>query len=229
MAEVIINGPEGRLEGRYHHTKDSSAPIALVLHPHPEHGGNMNNKVTYALYKTFVAQGFKTLRFNFRGVGKSEGKFSHGEGELSDAASVLDWIQALNPNASSYWVGGFSFGAWIGMQLLMRRPELEGFVAVSPPANLYDFTFLAPCPVSGLMIQGDEDKIVTIESVVELAEKLSMQRNIYVSKAIIEGADHFFTDKLDRVVVATEQYLGYAIDNGRLKGLAQRRIRAAAG
>lgn len=219
MAEVIINGPEGRLEGRYHHVKEASAPIALILHPHPEHGGNMNNKVTYALYKTFINRGFKTLRFNFRGVGKSEGKFSQGEGELSDAASVLDWIQALNPNASSYWVAGFSFGAWIAMQLLMRRPELEGFITVSPPANMYDFTFLAPCPVSGLMIQGDEDKIVTKDSVIDLANRLTLQRNITISKAIVEGADHFFTDKLDRVLAATDQYLTYAMANGRLQGL----------
>lgn len=219
MAEVIINGPEGRLEARYHSTKEAAAPIALILHPHPEHGGNMNNKVTYALYKSFVNRGFKTLRFNFRGVGKSEGKFSHGEGELSDAACILDWIQALNPNASSFWVAGFSFGAWIAMQLLMRRPELEGFIAVSPPANMYDFTFLAPCPVSGLMIQGTEDKIVTKDSVVDLADRLSLQRNISISKAIVEGADHFFADKLDRVLAATDQYLTYAMESGRLKGL----------
>jgi len=207
MPEVIINGAEGRIEARYHHGSSPYAPTALILHPHPEQGGTMNNKVTYALFRTFVNRGFNTLRFNFRGVEKSEGRFSHGEGELSDAASVLDWMQVYNPNASQCWVAGFSFGAWIGMQLLMRRPELDGFISISPPANMYDFSFLAPCPVSGLIVQGDADQIVTKLSVDELVQKLSLQKNIIVDKKIIEGADHFFTNKLDILVRHVDNYL----------------------
>jgi len=207
MPEVIINGAEGRIEARYHHGSSPYAPTALILHPHPEQGGTMNNKVTYALFRTFVNRGFNTLRFNFRGVEKSEGRFSHGEGELSDAASVLDWMQVYNPNASQCWVAGFSFGAWIGMQLLMRRPELDGFISISPPANMYDFSFLAPCPVSGLIVQGDADQIVTKLSVDELVQKLSLQKNIVVEKKIIEGADHFFTNKLDILVRHVDNYL----------------------
>src|SRR6266446_3729921 len=153
MPDVIINGPEGRIEGRYHHARVPAAPMALVLHPHPQHGGTMNNKVVYTLYQCFVRRGFSTLRFNFRGVGRSQGSFDRGEGELSDAASALDWLQTYNPNAQFCWIAGFSFGAWIGMQLLMRRPEIESFIAVAPPANIYDFTFLAPCPSSGLVLQ----------------------------------------------------------------------------
>ncbi|MCE2951765.1 MAG: alpha/beta hydrolase [Alphaproteobacteria bacterium] len=207
MAEVIINGPEGRLEGRYHHHKTSGAPIALVLHPHPEHGGTMNNKVTYALYRTFVEMGFNTMRFNFRGVGKSEGRFGQGEGELSDAACVLDWMQTYNPAAESCWVAGFSFGAWISMQLLMRRPEIEGFISVSPPANMFDFSFLAPCPVSGLMLHGDQDQIVPVGSVKTLADKLSMQRNIQVTHTVIEGADHFYGEQLDQLMLEVKTYV----------------------
>jgi len=207
MPEVIINGAEGRIEARYHHGSNPYAPTALILHPHPEQGGTMNNKITYALFRTFVNRGFNTLRFNFRGVEKSEGRFSHGEGELSDAASVLDWMQVYNPNASQCWVAGFSFGAWIGMQLLMRRPELDGFISISPPANMYDFSFLAPCPVSGLIVQGDADQIVTKLSVDELVQKLSLQKNIVVEKKIIEGADHFFTNKLDILVRHVDNYL----------------------
>lgn len=207
MPEVIINGTEGRIEARYHHGSDPYAPMALILHPHPEQGGTMNNKVTYALFRTFVNRGFNTLRFNFRGVGKSEGRFSQGEGELSDAASVLDWMQVYNPNASECWVAGFSFGAWIGMQLLMRRPELDGFISISPPANMYDFTFLAPCPVSGLIVQGDADTIVTKSSVDDLVYKLSLQRNIVVEKKIVEGADHFFSDHLNVMAQHVDEYL----------------------
>ena len=206
MPEVMINGPEGRLEAKYHHQRNG-APIAIILHPHPEHGGSMNNKVTYALYRTYVNNGFNTIRFNFRGVGKSEGEFSNGEGELSDAATVMDWLQTYNPSAPACWVAGFSFGAWISMQLLMRRPEVDGFISVSPPANLFDFTFLAPCPVSGLFIQGDQDTIVTPESVQTLAAHLSTQRNIFITEANVEGGDHFFTNKLDSVMQYTQKYV----------------------
>ena len=207
MPEVIFNGPEGRLEGRYRHGPRSDSPIALVLHPHPLHGGTMNNRVVYTVYQTFVRRGFSTLRFNFRGVGRSQGSFDRGEGELADAASALDWLQSTNPNASGCWVAGYSFGAWIGMQLLMRRPEIDSFIAVTPPANQYDFTFLAPCPSSGLIIQGDRDDTVPPDSTAKLAHKLAHQRDIKVDYRLIEGANHFFHNRLDELMVEVERYL----------------------
>lgn len=207
MPEVIINGPEGRLEGRYHHSKQPNAPVALLLHPHPQHGGTMNNKVVYTLYHAFVRQGFSALRFNFRGVGRSQGSFARGEGELSDAASALDWLQSYNPNAAACWIGGFSFGAWIGMQLLMRRPEIDGFISVAPPANLYDFGFLAPCPSSGLIIHGDKDHLVPLESVQKLINKLMHQRDITIDFRLVKGADHFFQNRLEELDEEVEDYL----------------------
>ena len=95
MPEVIFNGPDGRLEGRYHHRKGATAPIALLLHPHPRHGGTMNNKIVYTLYQVFVRRGFSVLRFNFRGVGRSQGDFDNGPGELGDAASASGSTQRL--------------------------------------------------------------------------------------------------------------------------------------
>jgi alpha/beta superfamily hydrolase len=207
MAEVIIHGPDGRLEGRYQKSKIEDAPVALILHPHPLHGGTMNNKVTYVAYQTFRNLGFSVMRFNFRGVGKSEGSFDNGEGELSDAAAILDWLQTQNPNSNDFWIAGFSFGAWIGMQLLMRRPELQGFISVSPPANMYDFNFLAPCPVSGLMIQGDSDDVVDYKSVQDLSKRLSDQRGIEIDFNLVPGADHFYTNKLRNVSENIENYL----------------------
>ncbi len=202
MPEVIINGPEGRIEGRYTPGKTEDAPIALFLHPHPVHGGTMNNKVVYAMFHHFAQRGFATLRFNFRGVGRSQGIYDKGEGELSDAASVLDWLQTQNPNAKQCWVAGFSFGAWIGMQLLMRRPEITGFISVAPPANLYDFSFL-----SGLMLQGDVDEIVPADSVEKLAEKLNMQQGIHVEYHLENGADHFFSNMLEPMTDRISAYL----------------------
>src|SRR4051812_17969036 len=210
MPEVIISGPEGRLEGRYHHSKVPNAPIALLLHPHPQHGGTMNNKVIYSLYQTFMQHGFSTLRFNFRGVGRSQGSFDRGEGELSDAASALDWLQMYNPNASACWIAGYSFGAWIGMQLLMRRPEIASFISISPPANMHDFSFLAPCPVSGQVIHGDADETVPEAAVTKLVQKLSNQREITIDYRRIAGANHSYADKTGELITAIESYLSAA-------------------
>ena len=207
MPEVIFNGPEGRLEGRYHHSKLPKAPVAIILHPHPQHGGTMNNKIVYNLYYVFVKRGFSVLRFNFRGVGRSQGEFDSGVGELSDAASALDWMQSINPNAMGCWVAGFSFGAWIGMQLLMRRPEIQGFLSISPPANMYDFSFLAPCPSSGLILQGTNDDVVPKPSVDKLVQKLQMQKNIVIDYANIEGANHFFREHMDQLLGSVNDYL----------------------
>ena len=207
MPEVIINGPEGRIEGRYQHSREPNAPIALLLHPHPQHGGTMNNKIVYALFRAFTKRGFSTLRFNFRGVGRSQGTFSRGEGELSDAASALDWLQTYNQNAAGCWIGGFSFGAWIGMQLLMRRPEIDSFISVAPPASMYDFSFLAPCPSSGLIVHGDQDEIVSVESVQKLVNKLSHQRDIKITYQILNGANHFVTDQMPQLEETISDYL----------------------
>ncbi|MDJ0948474.1 MAG: alpha/beta hydrolase [Alphaproteobacteria bacterium] len=207
MPEVIINGPEGRLEGRYQHSKVPNAPVALLLHPHPEHGGTMNNRVVYQLFHAFARRGFSALRFNFRGVGRSQGQFDRGEGELSDAAAALDWMQTHNPNATGCWIGGFSFGAWVAMQVLMRRPEIDGFVAVAPPANMFDFSFLAPCPASGLIVQGVLDEVVPKEAVDKLVNKLSSQKDISIDYRPIEGANHFFADHTDELIQHVEDYL----------------------
>ena len=123
MPELIINGPAGRLEARYHHETGSNSPIALILHPHPQFGGTMNNQVVYALYYLFVERGFSVLRFNFRGVGRSQGYFDNGPGELSDAASALDWLQLQNPDVSrgSALAGTLFFASGVAATVVARR------------------------------------------------------------------------------------------------------------
>lgn len=214
MPDVIINGPEGRLEGRYSHANEPGAPIALFLHPHPQHGGTMNNKVIYQLYHSFANRGFSCLRFNFRGVGRSQGTYNRGEGELSDAASALDWLQSYNDSARECWIAGFSFGAWIGMQLLMRRPEINGFISVAPPANMYDFSFLAPCPSSGLVINGANDEVVPPESVTKLVDKLRQQKGITIDHTTMDGANHFFTGLIDELVGECTGYVDGRMGRG---------------
>ena len=192
MVELLIPGPEGKIEAKYSHNNKDDSPIVIILHPDPSKGGTMNTKIIFKLYKIFIESGFSTIRFNFRGVGKSEGEFDNGEGELSDAACILDWLQQYNTNSKICWVAGFSFGAWIAMQLLMRRPEINGFVSISPPANLRDFSFLAPCPSSGLIIHGDKDNIASFDSTKILVEKLQKQKKVDINFKPIRGADHFY-------------------------------------
>jgi alpha/beta superfamily hydrolase len=196
MPEVIINGPAGRIEGRYHQSNDPAAPVALVLHPHPLYGGTMNNKVTYALYRSFVNNGFSVLRVNFRGVGKSEGKFDNGVGEMLDVTAVINWLHDQNMQASEFWIAGFSFGAWIALQTVMRRPELENYVLIAPPASKYDFNFIVPCTSAGLIVQGSKDEITKEIDSAKLAEKLSAREGADITYQPISGADHFFKDYL---------------------------------
>lgn len=221
MPEVIIPGPDGRLEGRYQHNPSKNAPTALILHPHPLYGGTMNNKVVYKMFQTFVDNGFSTLRFNFRGVGRSQGQYGDGLGELCDAANALDWLQQQSPDSAGCWIVGFSFGAWIATQLLMRRPELEGFVAISPPANLYDFSFLSPCPSCGLVTMGDRDDVVVEAEVAEMINKLSMQPGASVKYEVISGADHYYRNQLDELGELVAEYVSYTAEEVRKRRRAK--------
>ena len=162
---------------------------------------------TYNLHYAFLKMGFTCLRFNFRGVGRSQGEFDHGVGELSDAAAALDYLQSQIPNAKSCWVAGFSFGAWIAMQLLMRRPEVTGFIAAAPPANNHDFGFLAPCPSSGMLINGTADRIVPPNDVESLAEKLKLQKGITITHKTIDGANHFFEPGMNLMIDIVDTYV----------------------
>jgi len=182
MPEVIFPGPDGRIEGRYHPAKEKGSPVALLLHPHPQLGGTMNNQIVYRLYYTFANRGFAVLRFNFRGVGRSQGSFDYGQGELSDAAAALDW-------------------------LLMRRPEIDGFISIAPMANRFDFSFLAPCPSSGLFVHGDRDGVAPVAEVMPIIEKVKTQKGIKIEHAIVEGANHFFENRVDELIETVSEYL----------------------
>lgn len=167
----------------------------------------MNHRIVYETFYTFQRRGFSVLRFNFRGVGRSQGVFDNGVGELSDAAAALDWLQQIKPNSPFCWIAGFSFGAWISMQLLMRRPEIAGFISIAPPANMYDFSFLAPCPSSGLLVHGTADRVVPEADVDKLNERLSAQKGIVIDHVKIPGANHFFEGKVDELIGEVDGYL----------------------
>jgi len=205
--EIFIPGPCGRIQAKYFKSEQPSSPVAIVLQPHPQYGGTMNNRIIYETFNSFYKKGFSVIRINFRGVDKSDGVFDNGQGELSDAAAALDWIERENPGYSQCWVSGFSFGALICMQLIMRRPEVNKFIAISPQPNVYDFTFLAPCPISGMVLYGKKDELVPEESILNLKKRLSMQKNIEVKFNSILNANHFYKGKEKELSTLIENYL----------------------
>ena len=205
--EIFIPGPAGRLEAKYYKNPKFGSPVAIVLHPHPQYGGTMNNKIVQLMYNVFLENNFSVIKINFRGVGKSEGVFDNGQGELSDAAAALDWIERENLDYSQCWVSGFSFGALICMQLIMRRPEVNKFIAIAPQPNVYDFTFLAPCPASGQIIYGEKDELVSKESIIDLNNRLKSQKGIEVLFSEIKGANHFFKDREEDLKKTIDKYI----------------------
>tara|TARA_B100001123_G_scaffold402206_1_gene489622 strand:+ start:1440 stop:2096 length:657 start_codon:yes stop_codon:yes gene_type:complete len=205
--EIFIPGPSGRIQAKYIKNKKQGSPIALVLQPHPQYGGTMNNRIVFETYNCFYKNGFSVIRINFRGVEKSDGIFDNGQGELSDAAAALDWIEKENPDFSQCWVSGFSFGSLICMQLIMRRPEVNRFISISPQPNVYDFTFLAPCPAPGLVLYGKNDELVPEESILNLKKRLDMQKNIDVTFESINQANHFYKAKEKDLVLSLDQYI----------------------
>ncbi|MGR4001424.1 MAG: alpha/beta hydrolase [Alphaproteobacteria bacterium] len=207
MPETIIPGPAGRLEARYRAAEKRTAPVALILHPSPILGGTMKTKIVHHLYENFSNNGFGVLRFNFRGVERSSGDKGAGDNEVADAAAVLDWLQIQVPEASEIWVAGFSFGSWVAMQLLMRRPEVTRFVVLAPLADKTDFSFLQPCPSSGLIIQGEKDRFSSPTSVENWVRELSQQPDIEIEYRSISGADHFFSNHIEKMSQIVENYI----------------------
>ena len=119
----------------------------------------------------------------------------------------MDWIERQNLDYSQCWVSGFSFGSLICMQLIMRRPEVNHFISVSPQPNVYDFSFLAPCPTSGQIIHSENDELVTKESMNELDNRIKSQKGVEVKFAKIKNSNHFFKNKEKELTQEIEQYI----------------------
>ena len=190
---LAIAGPAGRLEAitSCPETEFTSRAVAVVCHPHPLYGGTMQNKVVHYLAKSFNDLGLRALRFNFRGVGASEGRYGEGVGEAADLRAVLAWLGERLPGAE-IWLAGFSFGAYVALREASHGGVAQ-LVTVAPPVNFFDF---APLPVPScpwLLIQGDQDEVVPADDVLSWAGGLSPAPEI-ISMA---GVDHFFHGRLN--------------------------------
>ena len=206
MTEILINGPQGKLQGYYKHIENSQS-IALILHPRNCIENSMDNNVVLSLFDIYSKKGFSTLRINFRGIQKSEGETEEdGLGELSDAATALDWLQEQNQDINNCWIGGIDFGAWIGSQLLMRRPEIVGFINVATPIKDFDFSFLSPCPASGLIIHPNKQVDIEQKNISSLVKKLASQKKIKISYKKI-NSDINFKNKENEIKKISDNFV----------------------
>lgn len=186
-----IPGPVGALEAIYELPADAElAGVAVVCHPHPQHGGTMHNKVAHTLARAFLRSGFAVLRFNFRGTEASEGSYDNGVGELDDALAALDWISERHPGLPA-WLAGFSFGAAIAVRAAVAMP-VAGLVSVAPAIYRFASNLEGQPDCPWLIIQGDEDELVEVDATVAWVDSLAPGPELL----IMTGAEHFFHGRL---------------------------------
>ncbi|MDQ7005058.1 MAG: alpha/beta fold hydrolase [Ghiorsea sp.] len=190
--KMMLDGPAGKLEALYHQG-EAGKPAIVVCHPHPVYGGTMRNKVVYWMTRAFEELGFSVLRFNFRGVEKSEGKWDEGVGEADDVTAMIDWLEENHPNSPLY-LAGFSFGTYAGLQAARHDSRIQKMLAVAPAVNLWSFDFILGDTRPLTIIQGTADEIVPFEQVKTFASKLP-----HVQFYEVESAGHFFPNHLEEL------------------------------
>lgn len=208
MRQVFLHGPKGRIEGIIsNEDKEDTKSVAVLFHSHPDVGGSFEEENIQNLFNTLVKKNFITLAINFRGIGRSEGVFDNGIGELEDASACLDWVCANNLPCKNIWVCGFSFGSWITMQIAMRRPEVKNFVAISPLIKKYDFSFFHPCNMRGIVLQGNLDSVSDVNDVSKFFSPIVEKKNKRIIYKIIHRGDHFMRNKEKELSEIIEDYI----------------------
>ena len=202
---VQIAWPAGAIEARVEDPHEASEPrrvVGVVCHPHPLYGGTMQNKVVHTAARAMQEAGAATVRFNFRGVGASEGQHDHGVGELADALAVIEWTRRQF-DCDVLWLGGFSFGAATALQAATRGARPAKLVTIAPPVGRI-ITEPVPRPACPwLIVQGDEDELIDIGAVRSWARAYTPEPAV----AVIAGAEHFFHGKLGELRAAILGFL----------------------
>ncbi|MFL1781301.1 Alpha/beta hydrolase family protein [Candidatus Hepatincolaceae symbiont of Richtersius coronifer] len=210
LNRISISSGSGRLEGIYKSaTTQENSPCVLLLHPHPFYGGNMHSKVLFVMEKAFLDNNFSTLKFNFSGVGGSEGEqtLTNGAVEINDASAALDWLQNKNEKPRALWVAGFSFGAYIALQTMARRREIDRFIGVGLPANMFDMSFLYPCTTNGLFVHGEKDDIAPLNLADKVIKKAMRTVGSDIKYHIINNADHYFNKHSEELYQILYEYI----------------------
>jgi len=222
VESVLFPGPEGVVEGLWSDglerpaapsgggapgSPDLALPAAVLCHPHPAHHGSMHSKVVHTVFRSLEAGGHPTLRFNFRGVGKSAGSYSGWYGEVDDLAAAVSYARKRT-GRSRLWVAGFSFGSWIALTYALRDPDVSQVIGLGLPvtANIdgrtFDFLDRLPWPL--LLVQGDHDRYGSEADITALRDRLAALGR--VTLRIVPRADHFFTGRIEG--------LRHALDDG---------------
>jgi alpha/beta superfamily hydrolase len=199
----MISAGSVELESHLREPEGEPRGAAVFCHPHPVYGGTMDNRIVFRAGKAAARAGFAALRFNFRGAGKSTGQYDNGLGEMEDVAAAIDWIENRYPG-KPLAVFGYSFGAWVGLQVGCRDPRVRAVVGIGLPLDLYDFEFLVDYPNPSLYIIGAQDEFASPVNQQELARRLPPGSRF----DRIQDADHFFADHIDDVVNLIERFFG---------------------
>jgi alpha/beta superfamily hydrolase len=190
--EFFLRGPAGCLEcvADVPSPSEERPATIVICHPHTQHGGTMHNKVVTIMERSMRELGLRTIRFNFRGAGESEGEHDDGYGETDDLFAVTEWVRRSRPN-DELWLGGFSFGTYISSRAAQNL-KLGQLISIAPPVDRYEFSKLQHPNCPWLIIQGDEDEVVSLEDVICWVEELQPPPDFLV----MEQADHFFHRRL---------------------------------
>ena len=206
LLQVRILAPHGHLEGLLRQPDEApqtnSTLAALVCHPHPEGGGTMHNKVVFRIAQALGELGMPTLRFNFRGVGRSTGQYNYGRGEADDIRTALSWLAAQYPGAP-LCLAGFSFGAWVGLPVGCADSRVARLLGVGVPVRLLAQDALAGCAKPKLIIQGERDEHGPMEALRPWYAALPEPKALVV----VPAADHFFAAQQQELRDAIVRYL----------------------
>jgi alpha/beta superfamily hydrolase len=204
MAHKTIAGPSGRLETLLDEPAHGPPHAAVVFaHPHPQHGGTMHTKIVYRSAKALASLGCAVLRFNFRGVGRSEGRFGDGIGEIEDFKAALDFMSARYP-AVPLWTAGMSFGAYVSLTAGAAHERVETLLGLAPALHLYDFSAVRDSRKVKYFVQGELDEVCPLPNMHAFFESLMEPKQLIV----IPGANHLFVNRLDEAVEAVRTLFG---------------------
>ncbi|HJN37913.1 MAG TPA: alpha/beta hydrolase [Gammaproteobacteria bacterium] len=185
-SSVDISGPVGKLEGIF--ADNNPDKVAIICHPDPQQQGTMNNKVVTTLARSYEHKGISTLRFNYRGVGNSEGQYGHVQGEIQDGKAALTWLK--NKGFTTFYLAGFSFGSYIATAL-NQEVEAKSLLIVAPPVKRFDFSSIWPDATPAYIFQGEKDDVVMCQDVL-----MFVQQHPRIYCHIFHGTGHFFHGKL---------------------------------
>jgi hypothetical protein len=205
MKKVKFSSGELSLEGILNIPQGSGPfPTAVICHPHPLYGGSMESNVVNAISKALSQTSFISLKFNFRGVGVSEGEFSQGIGEQEDVAAAISFVSSVKEvDPSKIALVGYSAGAAFGLPVAVKDDRIKALVAISPPLNMFNFNFLQNCLKHKLLISGSRDDFTPLSRLLEFCQTLPEPKKC----KIIEAADHFWWRYEDIIAAKVATFL----------------------